>query len=138
MMRAEVRWREGLDFSGWADSGYAVELASGVAETGSGASPMELVLIALAGCTAMDVISILQKKRQRVTDFEVHVLAEQAGDHPRVFTAASVEYIVTGHGVRQDAVERAVELSRTKYCPVHAMLQQALPLEFSYRVQAAG
>ncbi len=89
MMRAEVRWKEGLDFTGRADSGYAVELASATAETGSGASPMELVLIALAGCTAMDVISILQKKRQQVTGFEVRVQAEKTEEHPRVFTAAS-------------------------------------------------
>ena len=110
MMRAEVRWKEGLDFTGRADSGYAVELASATAETGSGASPMELVLIALAGCTAMDVISILQKKRQQVTGFEVRV----------------------------DAVARAVELSTTKYCSVHAMLKQAMPIEFSYRVQTVA
>jgi|TARA_B100001964_G_C14127301_1_gene551141 putative redox protein len=138
MMRAEVRWREGLDFSGWADSGYAVELASGVAETGSGASPMELVLIALAGCTAMDVISILQKKRQQVTDFEVRVQADKTEQHPRVFTAARVEYVVTGDSVQADAVARAVELSTTKYCSVHAMLKQAMPIEFSYRVEAVS
>ena len=136
-MKAKVVWNGGLRFTGRADRGHSVELATRN-ESEGGASPTDLVLIALAGCTAMDVISILQKKRQQVTAFEVRVLAEKAEDYPRVFTAASVEYIVTGHGVRIDAVERAVELSRTKYCPVHAMLQQALPLEFSYRVQAAG
>ena len=136
-MHAEVIWKGGLAFTGRDDHGYSIEMGPST-ENDSGASPMDLILIALAGCTAVDVISILQKKRQQVTSFEVHVRAEKAEDHPRVFTAASVEYIVTWHGVRQDAVERAVELSRTKYCPVHAMLQQALPLEFSYRVQAAG
>ena len=138
MMRAEVRWKEGLDFTGRADSGYAVELASGAAETGSGTSPMELVLIALAGCTAMDVISILQKKRQQVTGFEVRVQAKKTEEHPRVFTTASLEYIVTGDEVRVDAVARAVELSKTKYCSVYAMLKQAMPIEFSYRVQATA
>ena len=136
-MQTTVFWKGGLAFAGRPDRGHTVHLAP-APENDNGASPMELVLIALAGCTAMDVTSILQKKRQRVTDFEVHVLAEQAGDHPRVFTAASVEYSVTGDGVRVDAVERAVEPSRTKYCSVHAMLQQALPIEFSYRVQTAG
>ncbi|HJN40973.1 MAG: OsmC family protein [Anaerolineales bacterium] len=138
MMRAEVRWKEGLDFTGRADSGCAVELASGAAETGSGTSPMELVLIALAGCTAMDVISILQKKRQQVTGFEVRVQAKKTEEHPRVFTTASLEYIVTGDEVRVDAVARAVELSKTKYCSVYAMLKQAMPIEFSYRVQATA
>jgi putative redox protein len=109
-----------------------------VAETGSGASPMELVLIALAGCTAMDVISILQKKRQQVTDFEVRVQADKTEQHPRVFTAARVEYVVTGDSVQADAVARAVELSTTKYCSVHAMLKQAMPIEFSYRVEAVS
>ena len=136
-MQARVVWKSGLAFTGRAERGHEVDMAASTSNDG-GASPMEMVLMAVAGCTAIDVTSTLQKKRQQVTNFEVHVRAEKAEDHPRVFTAASVEYIVTGHGVRQDAVERAVELSRTKYCPVHAMLQQALPLEFSYRVQAAG
>ena len=136
-MQAKAIWKGGLAFTGRDDHGYSIEMAAPT-ENDSGASLMDLVLIALAGCTAMDVISILQKKRQQVTNFDVHVRAEKAEDHPRVFAAASVEYIVTGHGVRLDAVERAVELSRTKYCQVHAMLQQALRLEFSYRVQAAA
>jgi len=86
----------------------------------------------------MDVISILQKKRQQVTGFEVRVQAKKTEEHPRVFTTASLEYIVTGDEVRVDAVARAVELSKTKYCSVYAMLKQAMPIEFSYRVQATA
>ena len=72
-----------------------------------------------------------------MTDFEVHVQAEKSEEHTRVFTAASVDYIVTGDGVRPDVVARAVELSQTKYYSVHAMLRQALPIAYSYRVEAA-
>ena len=98
---------------------------------------MEMVLMALAGCTAIDVLSTLQKKRQDANDLEVLVQADRSDDYPRVFTAASVEYVVTGEGVRTAAVAHAVELSKTKYCSVHAMLTLAMPIEFSYRVQVA-
>ena len=136
-IQAKVIWKGGLSFIGCADRGHEINLAA-YTDEGGGSSPMEMVLIALAGGTAIDVLSTLQKKRQHVDDFEVHVKADQSDDYPRVFTAASVQYIVGGDGVRLDAVEHAVELSRTKYCSVHAMLKQALPIEFSCRLKSSG
>ncbi len=93
---------------------------------------MELIALGLAGCTGMDVISILQKKRQEVTGFEVRVHADQASDHPRVFTHIVVEYLIRGKGVDPAAIERAIELSKTKYCPAQAMLDKAVAIEHTY------
>jgi putative redox protein len=96
--------------------------------TGLGSSPMELILVGLGGCTAMDVISILQKKRQDVTSFEVVLHGERAADHPKVYTEITMEYIVTGHGVDLESVQRAVELSEGKYCSVNGMLKQSVKI----------
>jgi putative redox protein len=101
------------------------------------ASPMELVAMASATCTASDVISILQKQRQHVTNFEVHVSAPRAGEHPKVFTDLSIEYVITGHAIDPQAVERAIELSLTKYCSVNLMLEQAVKITQHYRIVAA-
>jgi len=90
--------------------------------------------VSLAGCTAMDVISILQKKQQRITAFEVDVRATQAQEHPKVFTHAVITYRITGQSVDETAVLRAIELSEEKYCPALAMLGKVVPFEFNYEV----
>jgi putative redox protein len=92
------------------------------------------VLVSLAGCTAMDVISILNKKRQDVTDFEVKVNAPRADGHPKVFISARIDYLVTGHSVDEAALVRAIELSATRYCPAQAMLGKAFPMELHYQI----
>jgi putative redox protein len=88
----------------------------------------------LAGCTAMDVISILLKKRQAVTDFQVKVHAETASDHPKVFTSAVIEYHVRGKNVEEAAVLRSISLSAEKYCPAQAMLAKAFPMRMIYKI----
>jgi putative redox protein len=103
-----------------------------------GASPMELIALGLASCTAMDVISILQKKRQNVTQFEIGVDAPRSADHPKVFTRAMLTYKFTGTDIEEAAVLRAIELSVTKYCPVHAMLEQAFPIDILYEIYEDG
>jgi putative redox protein len=130
-MDAKVIWKGQLGFEGSANSGFTLPLGAPVDVGGGddGFRPMELVAIGLAGCTAMDVISILTKKRQEVSHFEVKVTAEQSGQHPHVFTHMSIEYIVTGHAIDPAAVDRSVELSTTKYCPVQAMLSQAVTID---------
>jgi putative redox protein len=102
--------------------------------TNSGVRPMEMVALALAGCTGMDVISILQKKRQQVTHFEVKVNAPRSHEHPKVFTNALLTYIVSGKSVEEAAVLRAIELSMMKYCPVQIMLAQVFPMELRYEI----
>jgi len=85
--------------------------------------------VSLAGCTAMDVISILQKMKQDVTNFEVKVKADRAEEHPKVFTNMILEYIVTGKKIDRSAVEKAVNLSETRYCPSQAMLRKSVPIK---------
>jgi len=135
-MRAKVTWQENLAFTGTADSGFDIQLDAKkeVGGDGRGVVPMELMVISLAGCTAMDVISILRKKRQDVTDFEVHVNAPRAEEHPKVFTRATIEYLVTGHDVDEKAVLRAIELTAGSYCPAYAMLAKVMPIDLRYQV----
>jgi putative redox protein len=135
-MDATVKWDHGFTFSGAANSGFIVPLGAkkeGGGE-GDGFTPLELVLVGLAGCTAMDVISILEKKRQDVTGFEVKAHADRAADHPRVFTDITVEYIVRGRNINPEAVDRAIELSETKYCSASAMLRMAANIRHTVQI----
>lgn len=95
---------------------------------------MELLLIALGACTGVDVISILKKKRQRVTGYRIEVSGERRDDHPRAYTKMFVKHIVHGHGVTEQAVARAVELSETKYCSVAATLRGSAEIITSYEI----
>jgi putative redox protein len=138
-MKAAVTWDHGLTFEGKADSGFTVNLGSSPAVGGDndGFRPMELILTGLIGCTAMDVISILMKKRQDVTGFRVTADAEQAESHPHVFTKIHIHYIVEGQNIDPKAVERAMELSETRYCPAQAMLSVIVPMELTYEIVEA-
>ncbi len=135
-MNSSVIWHQGLSFTGKADTGFEVPLGADPAVGGAndGFRPLELMAVSLAGCTAMDVISILTKKKQVVTSFEVRVHAEQAQEMPMVFTHAIIRYIVRGHAVEEAAVRRAIELTATKYCPAQAMLGKVVPLELVYEI----
>jgi putative redox protein len=129
---ASVVWKKGLSFTGTADSsGFSLPLGADpkVGGENDGFRPSELILVGLAGCTGMDVISILEKKHQQVTALEVKAHGERADTDPKRFTSFVVEYVVTGKGIDPDAVERAVELSETKYCTVMATLRPAGPIE---------
>ena len=135
-MDAHVVWQQGLSFTGTANSGFSVPLGgkSPAGGDGDGFRPMELLLTGLAGCTAMDVVSVLEKKRQEITALEVKAHAERAAEHPRVFTSAAIEYIVCGHEVDEDAVIRAIELSTLRYCPAHAMFRQIFSITIKYMI----
>ncbi len=139
-METKVTWKSRLSFDGVNTSGFKVPLGTDPAVGGDndGFRPMELIAIGLAGCTAMDTISILQKKRQDVTAFEVVVHAERAKEHPKVFTNITLEYLIEGHQVDPAAVERAIELSATKYCPAQAMLDKAATIEHKYSLKEAA
>lgn len=135
-MYAQVDWHHGLSFTGTADSGFTVNLGGKKAAGGDedGFRPLELFLVGLGGCTGMDVISILRKKRQDVTDFRVSVSAETAAEHPHVFTSIQIHYTFEGHQIDSNAVERAILLSETKYCPAQAMLSQVAAIHSSYEI----
>ncbi len=130
-MKAKIIWKQRMSFDGTADSGFTVPLGTHAAVGGDedGFLPMELFLVALGGCTGMDVISILSKKRQQVTGFEIRIDAERATEHPKVFTKIVLEYIIKGRGIEKEAVERAVDLSTTRYCPAQAMLGKVVPID---------
>lgn len=135
-MDAKVTWKQGLSFSGTADTGFELPLGApkDVGGNEDGFRPIELMAVSLAGCTAMDVISILQKKRQQVTAFDVHVHADQASEHPRVFTDVVIDYEITGHDVDEAAVLRAIELSAVRYCPAQNMLDKVVPIKLKYTI----
>jgi putative redox protein len=127
--KVKLRWTDGLQFVGRAGDeqtshGPAVVLDSH--DGGSGASPMDLLLIGLGGCTAMDVISILKKKRVYVTGFEINVSGERAEEHPKRYTDIHIEYVVYGKGIKPRDVERSIELSEEKYCSARASLNANL------------
>jgi putative redox protein len=128
-----VTWENDLIFTGMAESGYPVKMDS-KSSPDTGLGPVEMVAIALAGCTAMDVISILTKKQQNVTTFDVRVHADRATEYPRVITQAALEYVVTGHAVDETDLIRAIDLSIKKYCPVYAMLKKAFPIVLRYSI----
>ena len=103
---------------------------------GSAAEPKEVLLSALAGCTSMDVASILRKKRQSATSYQVAVSGESGDEHPRVFRTITVEHRVTG-AVEAEPLRRSIELSATRYCPVNAMLSASATIEHWYRLTGA-
>ncbi len=135
-MKATVTLDHDMVFQGSGHGGFSIQMDSSPAVGGddSGLRPMELLLLGLGGCTAMDVISILRKKRQDITGFEVQLEAKQANEHPRIFTYIKVNYLVHGRNLKPEAIERAIELSETKYCPAQAMLSMVTTIEHSYEI----
>lgn len=136
-MDAKVTWQKELQFTGVADSGFEVQMDSHPTPA-TGVSPMEMVALALAGCTGMDVISILNKQRQHVTSFDVRLHAERSPDYPKVITSAIMEYVVVGHAIQETALLTAIDRSLQKYCPVHAMLKKAFPIDVRYSIYEDG
>lgn len=135
--KAQVTWvGPGLRLVGEAD-GPAIVVDHAMPDEereDTGPHPVQLLLIGLCGCTGMDVVSILQKKRQSFTGLKVKATAERAEEHPKVYTEIHLEFVVTGEGVDPQAVERSIELSQTKYCPASAMLGEAAEITTSYRI----
>ena len=136
--KAHLVWQHtNLDFHTALESGYEFDF-SNKSGSATGASPMEMLAAALAGCTAMDVLSILQKKRQHVTGFEVEVAGEHTDEHPKRYTAMELVYVVRGENIDPKAVERSIELSKTKYCSVMAIFHLAnIPVKTTYRIEEA-
>jgi putative redox protein len=135
-MKARARWVEGMAFMGEAGSGHAV-MMDGAPEYGGrniGIRPMEMLLIGLAGCTGFDVVQILRKGRESVTGCEVEVEAERATDDPKIFTKIHLAYKITGRGLSQAKAERAVTLSKEKYCSASIMLGATAEMSYTLDV----
>jgi putative redox protein len=132
---AHVVFQDQMRFTGAADSGYAVALDdSADGGGGSATTPVELVLIALAGCAGMDVISILRKQRQPVIGLEVRAHGQRRDELPRIFTAIGLHFVVRGAGVAPTAIERAIELTQTRYCSVWGMLAPQAAIMPSFEI----
>ena len=134
---AKISWQNtGLAFQGAIDGRTDQNFKLGWSEDDKefGISPMGLVVGGLAGCTGMDVISILQKKRQKVSFFEVEVEGIQGDEHPRVYQNITIVYRFKGEDLSEKAIERAIELSVTRYCPVHAMLHDVAEIQTRFEI----
>jgi putative redox protein len=132
-MDVKAHWKGNLAFEAVADSNRPITIDSPTSASDYlGPAPMEMIASGMAGCTAMDIMSILAKKKQDVTNFDVLLHADRAGEHPKVFTSVEMVYEVTGHAIDESAVVRAIELSVQKYCPAHAMMRQVFPISQRY------
>ena len=139
IMKARIKWIEGKAFMGESGSGHAVVM-DGPPESGGrnlGIRPMEMILLGLGGCTGFDVIHILEKARQPVSDCVVELEAERADSVPRVFTRIRVHFIVSGDDLSDKQVARAVELSAEKYCSASLMLGKVVDISHDYEIIAA-
>ena len=136
-MRATVKWLDGAAFVGESGSGHAMVIDGAPTAGGRniGPRPMEMVLIGLGGCSAFDVVLILRKSRQAVTDCRVELEAERADIAPRVFTRIHMVFVVSGSDLRESAVRRAVDLSAEKYCSATAMLRASVEITHEYRIE---
>jgi putative redox protein len=131
---------QGITFAGKTDSNNWV-MMDGPEEFGgsnAGTRPKELILLALGGCTGSDVVSILKKKRVALDGFQIDFTAETADQHPQVFTSIHMEFVFRGRDIKAADVERAIELSETKYCAVSAMLRGSVAITHSYRIEESG
>ena len=136
-MRATVKWLDGVAFVGETGSGHAVVLDGAPAAGGRniGPRPLETMLLGLGACSAFDVVTILRKARQTVTDCRVEMEAERADAVPAVFTRIRMVFVVSGKELRESAVRRAVELSAEKYCSATAMLRPSVEISHEYRIE---
>ena len=136
-MKARVKWVEGVCFVGESETGHAVVL-DGAPEMGGrnlGMRPMEMLLIGMGACTSFDVVTILKKARQPITDCVAEIEAERADEIPKVFTRIHVHFVVTGKGLNPSQVERAVKLSAEKYCSASIMLGKAAEITHDFEIK---
>jgi putative redox protein len=135
-MKARIKWVEHVSFLGESESGHAV-LMDGPPDGGGrnlGPRPMELVLLGTGGCTAYDVIHILKKSRQQVSDCVVEIQADRASEDPKVFTRIHFHFVVTGRDLKPEQVERAIKLSAEKYCSASIMLGKTADITHDFEV----
>lgn len=135
-MKANIKWTGGVSFAGAADSGHTV-IMDGALESGGqnkGSRPMELVLIGMGGCTAFDVVHILRKSRQEITDCVAQIEAKRAETEPKVFTNIHIHFVVTGRNLDAKKVQHAIELSATKYCSASIMIGKTAKITHDFEI----
>ncbi len=132
MSQVKVKWVQGKQFVGTDSTGHSLVMSS--SEEGTGLKPSDLLLLGLGGCTGVDVISILEKQRQKVTDLEVMITGEQDPDPPWTFRRIEIEYLLRGEGLKEEAVRRAIQLSEEKYCSVGATISGVAEMASSFQI----
>lgn len=135
-MKARIKWVEQVSFLGETESGHAVLMDGAPAAGGRnlGPRPMEMLLLGTGGCTSFDVISILKKSRQSVSDCYVELSAERAGEDPKVFTKIHMHFVVKGKDIKPEVVERAIKLSAEKYCSASIMLGKMAEITHDFEI----
>jgi len=135
--KAYIKQLKGITFVGKTDSNHWITMdgPENFGGSNAGIRPKELILLGLGGCTGSDVVSILTKKRVDLDDFEINIETEVSEEHPQVFTKLHLEYVFYGKDINAKDVERAIELSQTKYCGVTAMLEKSVQITHSYRIE---
>lgn len=139
-MKTRVKWIDGMAFMGESGTGHALVM-DGAPEYGGknlGPRPLEMLLLGLGGCTAFDVVMILQKGRQPIEDCQVEIEAERAEDHPKIFTKIHMRYLVKGRGLSAEAVNRAVELSVEKYCSATHIINKTAAMTHEVVIEELG
>ncbi len=135
-MKCRIKWLDFMTFVGESDSGHSVVM-DGAPDAGGrdlGVRPLEMLLLGLGGCTAFDVVSILQKSRQQIVDCEVEIVAERADEVPKVFTKIHIHFIVSGKNLDRGKVARAIDLSADKYCSASRMLEKTAEISHDFEV----
>jgi putative redox protein len=133
-IQVQVKWIDALQFVARAGQGPAVVMDTSA--SGGGAGPMELILMGTAGCTAMDVITILKKKRLNVTGFEINISGERAEEYPKRYTDIHIEYVVCGTDIKPEGIKQAIDLSEKKYCGAMASLNARI--NHTFRIEPPG
>jgi putative redox protein len=139
-MKTRINWVQDVQFCAETETGHKITL-DGPAEfggTNAGPRPMEMLLVGLGGCTAFDVVTILKKARQEIENCEVEIDAERADTIPKVFTRIHIHFIVTGKGLTEDRVERAVKLSADKYCSASVMLAKTAEVTHDFEIRESS
>ena len=138
-MKATIKWLDGVSFEGVSESGHSVVM-DGAPESGGknlGMRPMEMLLLGLGGCTSYDVVTILKKSRQDVKDCSAEITAERAENIPKVFTKIHIHFILEGNDLDVSVVERAINLSATKYCSASIMLENSVTITHDFEIVKA-
>jgi putative redox protein len=135
MITARLKWVDGFQFVGESGSGHAIviDAPNETGGTATGMTPMEMLLVAIGGCSGMDVTSVLKKKRLDVHDIDIKVSGEKAENFPQKYTGIQLEFIVTGTNLPDEAVKKAIDLSMNKYCSVKATLEGSAKISYTYK-----
>ena len=136
MTKAKIKFTDGMQFTGEADSGHAIVMDADAEAGGknTGLRPMELLLIGIGGCSGMDIVSILKKKKEKVAGIEINVNGNNADNYPKKYTDIDLEFIIKGKSISEESVKRAVQLSMDKYCSVKASLEGSAKITFKYKI----